>query len=105
MIEKTLDMISMRGLQDHLQGGFFRYCVDPSWSIPHFEKMLYDQAMLLWIFSSAFKIFNKEEYKIVADKIVKCLDESFLDNDLYYSAIDADTDHHEGLTYLWYMMN
>ncbi|MEK6947964.1 MAG: DUF255 domain-containing protein [Nanoarchaeota archaeon] len=103
MIEKTLDMISMRGLQDHLQGGFFRYCVDPSWSIPHFEKMLYDQAMLLWIFSSAFKIFNKEEYKIVADKIVKCLDESFLDNDLYYSAIDADTDHHEGLTYLWYI--
>ncbi|MEK6956019.1 MAG: DUF255 domain-containing protein [Nanoarchaeota archaeon] len=101
MIEKTLDMISLRGLHDHLQGGFFRYCVDPSWSIPHFEKMLYDQAMLLWIFSSAFKIFNKEEYKIVADKIVKCLDESFLDNDLYYSAIDADTDHHEGLTYLW----
>ena len=101
MIEKTLDMIILRGLHDHLQGGFFRYCVDPSWSIPHFEKMLYDQAMLLWVFSSSYRLFNKDEYKIVADNIVKCLDGSFLDDGMYYSAIDADTDNHEGLTYLW----
>jgi uncharacterized protein YyaL (SSP411 family) len=45
---KTLDSMQKRGLNDHLQGGIFRYCVDNEWIIPHFEKMLYDQAMALW---------------------------------------------------------
>ncbi|MBI3282817.1 thioredoxin domain-containing protein [Candidatus Curtissbacteria bacterium] len=88
------------GLHDHLQGGFFRYCVDSSWRIPHFEKMLYDQAMLLWTYSLGFRIFGGRFYKNVASRIVSSL-EVFADNDLYYSATDADTDHQEGATYLW----
>jgi uncharacterized protein YyaL (SSP411 family) len=98
---KTLDAIMMRGLNDHLQGGIFRYCVDNEWTIPHFEKMLYDQAMSLWYYSLAYKVIGKEEYKLMAEKILKCLDECFKKDGLYIAGHDADTDHQEGKTYLW----
>jgi uncharacterized protein len=98
---KTLEAIRMRGLNDHLQGGIYRYCVDSKWTIPHFEKMLYDQAMILWTYSLAYKVFDKIEYKAMAESILKCLDESFLKDGLYISAHDADTDHKEGATYIW----
>lgn len=98
---KTLDAMSMRGLNDHLQGGIFRYCVDREWTIPHFEKMLYDQAMALWCYSLAYRMMGKESYKIMAEKILKCLDECFCQEGLYISGLDADTEHQEGITYLW----
>jgi uncharacterized protein YyaL (SSP411 family) len=97
----TLDAMMLRGLNDHLQGGIFRYCVDREWTIPHFEKMLYDQAMALWCYSLGYKVTGKEDYKIMAEKIVRCLDECFEDDRLYISAFNADTDHEEGATYLW----
>ncbi len=98
IIEKILDVIATRGLHDHLQGGFYRYCVDAAWMIPHFEKMLYDQAMMLWVYSVAYKILRKPEYKTVVEKIRECLEETYADG-LYYAAHDADTDHNEGDTY------
>ncbi len=101
IIEKTLDTMAISGLHDHLQGGFFRYCTDQGWTIPHFEKMLYDQAMLLWVYSAAFKIIRKPFYKMIAKKIMVCLEETFEENSLYYASHDADTDHQEGKTYLW----
>jgi hypothetical protein len=101
MCIKTLDAMRLRGLTDHLQGGIFRYCVDNEWTIPHFEKMLYDQALALWTYSLAYRVLGKEEYRSMAKKIIKCLDESFLENGLYISAHDADTEHEEGATYLW----
>ncbi len=101
IIEKTLDIMATRGLQDHLQGGFYRYCVDNQWTIPHFEKMLYDQAMLLLVYSVAYKVLKKEEYKIIANKIITCLEETYQHNNLFYSAHNADTNHEEGATYLW----
>ncbi len=101
MCIKTLDAMLLRGLNDHLQGGIFRYCVDNEWTIPHFEKMLYDQAMALWTYSLAYRVLGKEEYGSMSKKIIKCLDESFLENGLYISAHDADTEHEEGTTYLW----
>ena len=52
MCSSTLDAMRLGGLNDHLQGGIFRYCVDSKWTIPHFEKMLYDQAMALWCYAS-----------------------------------------------------
>ena len=91
----------LRGLNDHLQGGIFRYCVDREWTIPHFEKMLYDQAMALWCFSLAYRVIGKETYKNMAEKILKCLDEWFKIEGLYITAYDADTEHQEGATYLW----
>ena len=98
---KTLDAMRLRGLHDHLQGGIFRYCVDSEWTIPHFEKMLYDQAMALWTYSLAYRVIGKDEYRKMATDIVRCLDESFEDNGFYISAHDADTEHEEGATYLW----
>jgi uncharacterized protein YyaL (SSP411 family) len=98
---KTLDAIIMRGLNDHLQGGIFRYCVDREWTIPHFEKMLYDQAMALWCYSLAYRLMGKESYRIMAEKILKCLNECFIQDGLYITGLDADTEHREGLTYVW----
>jgi len=98
---KTLDNMGMRGLNDHLQGGIFRYCVDREWTIPHFEKMLYDQAMALWCYSLAYRVLGKETYKNTANKILKCLEECFRNDGLYITALDADTEHEEGISYLW----
>ncbi len=98
---KTLDSIVLRGLNDHLQGGIFRYCVDNDWAIPHFEKMLYDQAMALWAFSLAYRVTGRETYRMMSEKILRCLDESFRVDGLYISGHDADTAHKEGVTYLW----
>jgi uncharacterized protein len=98
---KTLDNMSMRGLNDHLQGGIFRYCIDREWTIPHFEKMLYDQAMALWSYSLAYRVLGKESYRNMTDGILKCLDECFKKDGLYITALDADTDHEEGISYLW----
>ena len=100
MITKTLDAMMEKGLNDHLQGGFFRYCVD-NWNIPHFEKMLYDQAMHLWVYCLSYKTFEEEKYKIISEKILNCLLETFLESGFFISAHDADTNHEEGLTYLW----
>lgn len=97
----TLDVMMLGGLNDHLQGGIFRYCVDRRWTIPHFEKMLYDQALALWTYSLAFRVTGQLRYKIMAEKTLKCLDECFEKNGLYITAIDADTDHKEGEAYLW----
>lgn len=103
MVTSTLDAMMMRGLHDHLQGGIYRYCVDREWTIPHFEKMLYDQAMALWTYSVAHRVTGGERYRIMAEKIVRCLDDTFTIDGMYASAFNADTDHKEGATYLWSM--
>lgn len=97
----TLDAMILGGLNDHLQGGIFRYCVDRRWTIPHFEKMLYDQALALCTYSLAYKVTASRNYKNMAGKILKCLEECFEDDGLYLSAFNADTDHEEGATYIW----
>ena len=70
MARETLDAMMTRGLHDHLQGGFFRYTVDREWTIPHFEKMLYDQAMLLWNYAVASRLFGSSGYRETAAGIV-----------------------------------
>lgn len=101
LIQRTLDVMQRRGLHDHLQGGFFRYTVDRTWTIPHFEKMLYDQALLLWNYSVASRLFSREDYRRTAAGILRCLEETFRIDALYASGHDADTHHEEGATYLW----
>lgn len=101
MLKKTLDAMSLGGLHDHLQGGFFRYCMDQQWTFPHFEKMLYDQAWLLWSYSAGYKALKEDSYKKIIEKIIICLQTSFNNNGLYYAALDADTEGKEGATYLW----
>ncbi len=97
----TLQTMSRSGLHDHLQGGFYRYCTDRRWRVPHFEKMLYDQAMMLMNYALATHRFKLLEFKDVVAAIIKCLEETFEAGDLLAAAHDADTNHQEGLTYLW----
>ncbi|MFP4231987.1 MAG: hypothetical protein ACLFRR_09090, partial [Spirochaetaceae bacterium] len=101
MARHTLEVMQTRGLHDHLQGGFFRYCTEPAWTIPHFEKMLYDQALLLWSYSLAARIFGREDFRRTALGVYRCLEETFAEDGVYVSGHDADTDHVEGGTYLW----
>ncbi len=97
----TLDAMRRGGLHDHLQGGFFRYCVDREWAIPHFEKMLYDQALGLWCFALGHRVLGDEAHRETSAGIVRCLEETFAMGDLFATAIDADTGHREGATYVW----
>jgi uncharacterized protein len=98
----TLDAMRRGGLHDHLQGGIFRYCVDREWAIPHFEKMLYDQAMALWCFALAYRVLGDEADEAMAAGIVHCLEETFALDGLFATAFDADTEHQEGRTYVWH---
>ncbi len=101
LAQHTLDVMQQRGLHDHLGGGFFRYCVDRAWTIPHFEKMLYDQALCLSCYSLAAAKYERPDYALTARRAFESLERDFRHGALYVSAHDADTEHGEGATYLW----
>ncbi|WP_076550645.1 thioredoxin domain-containing protein [Maribacter ulvicola] len=98
----TLDKVINGGIYDHIDGGFFRYSTDNSWKVPHFEKMLYDNAQLVSLLSKAYKLTGKKEYK---NKVAETL--AFLKSEMrnedggYFSAMDADTNGEEGVYYVW----
>jgi len=92
------DYIS-KGLYDHISGGFFRYTVDPGLKIPHFEKMLYDQAMLLLLLAEAHAKSPREEYAYTIRKTITFLESLRLPSGMYASATDADTTAGEGMYY------
>ncbi|HET7931491.1 MAG TPA: thioredoxin domain-containing protein, partial [Rhodanobacteraceae bacterium] len=103
----TLAQMAERGLQDHLGGGFFRYCVDANWTIPHFEKMLYDNAQLLPVYArhaacAGADAGSRDAAKAAALGIVDWLERDMLaPNGAFYSAISADSEGAEGRFYLW----
>jgi len=99
-VKKTIDVISSSGLNDFFEGGFYRYTVDNEWRIPHFEKMLYDQAQMISLYSLAFKVFKDEHYKNIAIETIDFLNSNMSSKDgLYFAAMDADTDGEEGKYY------
>ena len=99
-VKKTLDIISTSGLNDFIEGGFYRYTVDNEWKIPHFEKMLYDQAQMISIYSLAYRLYKEEYYKDIVVETINFLDSSMSSKEgLYYAAMDADTDGEEGKYY------
>ncbi len=98
---EMLDVMALRGLYDQVEGGFFRYTVDAAWEIPHFEKMLYDQAELIPIYVRAYLKTGKKLYKYVVVETIAMLDKRYVKDDLYYSASDADTDHEEGAYFIF----
>ncbi|MDF1879015.1 thioredoxin domain-containing protein [Sulfurimonas sp. SAG-AH-194-C20] len=98
---EMLDVMVLRGLYDQVEGGFFRYTVDAAWEIPHYEKMLYDQAELIPIYVRAYLKTGKKLYKDVVVETIKMLDARYVKNNLYYSASDADTKHEEGAYFIF----
>src|SRR5438552_4777963 len=102
MARKTLDGMAAGGMYDLVGGGFHRYSVDDRWLVPHFEKMLYDNALLAPAYLHAWVVTGAERYREVAEETLDyMLRELRLEHGGFASAQDADTDGVEGLTYTW----
>jgi uncharacterized protein len=102
MVTKTLDRMAAGGMYDLLGGGFHRYSVDERWLVPHFEKMLYDNALLASAYLHAWLVTGNERYReVVEETLDYLLREMRLPKGGFASAQDADTDGIEGLTYTW----
>ena len=99
---KTISKVLSGGIYDHIGGGFFRYSTDPEWKVPHYEKMLYDNAQMISLLSKAFKTTDNDIYKNRVEETFQFLKTQMRNNEGgYYGAMDADTDGEEGLYYLW----
>ncbi|MCR1809804.1 thioredoxin domain-containing protein [Sulfurospirillum sp. hDNRA2] len=96
MSEDALFAMAQGGINDQIEGGFYRYSVDEAWVIPHFEKMLYTNAELIEVYAKVFKITQKPYFQEVIDTTIKAMDERFLKEGLYLSASDADSEGEEG---------
>lgn len=102
LAERTLDMMHRGGIYDHLGGGFSRYSVDENWLVPHFEKMLYDNALLAQCYFEAWQMTKKTLYQEVCQEILNYIlrDMTFSQGG-FYSAEDAESEKKEGYFYTW----
>ncbi len=102
MLVRTLDEMALGGIYDHLAGGFHRYATEPTWSIPHFEKMLYDNAQLLGVYARAFTLTGRPLYRDVVRQTIAYLEREMSHPEGgFFAAQDAQVAGVEGASYVW----